>query len=92
VAGGNILIDDGYRQGENEGRYRFNMNLRWRTPRKDYLRVLISIYRRFGALFFIWKNDTTGAYIPRITPSANTRTINTASILPCLSQQEWRVA
>jgi hypothetical protein len=28
VAGANVLIDDGYRQGENENRYRFNMNTR----------------------------------------------------------------
>jgi len=65
VAGGNILIDDGYRQGENEGRYRFNMNLRWRTPTEGLSAGLnFNIQTATGALFFIWKNDTTGAYIP----------------------------
>ena len=65
VAGGNILLDDGYRQGETEDRYRFNMNLRWRTPTEGLSAGLnFNIQSANGALFFIWKDDTTGAYIP----------------------------
>lgn len=65
AAGGNIFIDDGYREGEYENRARFNVNTRYRT-KKEGLSFGANINAQIaeGNLFFIWQNDTSGSYFP----------------------------
>lgn len=66
VAGGNMFIDEGYRQGESERRARFNMNTRYRFKKMEGLSAGVNFNTMIteGTLFFLWQNDTTGAYIP----------------------------
>ncbi|MCX6274476.1 MAG: TonB-dependent receptor [Bacteroidetes bacterium] len=66
VVGGHMLIDEGYRQGEYEDRARINFNLRYRFKKIDGLSVGLNFNTQLanGTTFFIWQNDTTGAYLP----------------------------
>ncbi|MEO8087023.1 MAG: TonB-dependent receptor [Bacteroidota bacterium] len=66
VVGGHMLIDEGYRQGEYEDRGRINFNLRYRFKKIDGLSVGLNLNTQLanGTTFFIWQNDTTGAYLP----------------------------
>jgi len=66
VIGGNVFMDNGYRRGEYEHRGRINANLRYRSKKIDGLSYGINLNTMYtdGSLFFIWKNDTTGAYLP----------------------------
>ncbi len=66
VVGGNVLMDDGYRQGEYEMRGRFNFNTRYRSRKIDGLSYGLNFNTMYtvGTLFFIWQNDTTGAFLP----------------------------
>ncbi len=66
VAGGNMFYDQGYREGENEQRARFNLGTRYRFKNIQGLSVGINVnhMQTNGSLFFLWKNDTSGAYIP----------------------------
>ena len=70
VAGGNMFLDEGYRQGENENRARFNAGLRYRFKHMEGLSVGVNVNTMYtvGTLFFLFKNDTTGAF----QPAANT--------------------
>lgn len=66
VVGGNMLIDEGYRMGEYEDRGRFNFNLRYRFKKIDGLSIGVNYNTQIanGTTFFIWQNDTSGAYLP----------------------------
>ncbi len=67
VIGGNIFMDEGYRRGEYEHRGRINVNTRYRSKKITGLSYGINVNTMYtdGNLFFLWKNDTTGAYIPK---------------------------
>ncbi len=66
VVGGNMFIDQGYRKGEHEERARINSNLRYRFKKIEGLSVGVNVnsMKTEGTLFFLWDNDTSGAYIP----------------------------
>ncbi len=66
VLGGNIYLDDGYKEGAFEKRGRVNCNLRYRFKKVEGLSagVNINTQEATGVSFFIWQNDTTGAYRP----------------------------
>ncbi|REJ80537.1 MAG: TonB-dependent receptor [Bacteroidetes bacterium] len=66
VSGGNIFIDEGYRRGEYEQRARFSLNTRYRFRNPDRMSAGINLntITTNGSLFFVWKNDTSGAFIP----------------------------
>jgi len=66
VVGGNIYLDDGYKEGSFEKRGRFNTNLRYRFKKVDGLSVGVNVNTQESnnVVFFIWQNDTTGAYRP----------------------------
>ncbi|MCC7232785.1 MAG: TonB-dependent receptor [Bacteroidia bacterium] len=66
VAGGYMLDDEAYRRGENERRLRLNANTRYRFGKSGRTSAGINFNHMVtdGTLFFLWKNDTTGAYIP----------------------------
>jgi len=65
VVGGNMFIDEGFRKGEYEQRVRFNSNLRYRFKKIEGLSVGVNVnhMKTEGSLFFLWKNDTSGAYL-----------------------------
>ncbi len=67
VVGAHMLIDEGYRLGEYEDRARFNFNLRYRIKNIEGLSCGINFNTQIanGTVFFIWQDDTTGAYLPR---------------------------
>jgi outer membrane cobalamin receptor len=66
VMGGNIFMDEGYRQGEHEYRGRINANLRYHPQHMKGLSYGVNVNTMFtdGSLFFLWNDDSTGAYIP----------------------------
>ena len=66
VIGGNHFADEGFREGENENRFRFNGNFRYRFKKTEGLATGINFnhMKTSGGLFFIWANDTSGAYKP----------------------------
>ncbi len=62
---GNYFKDDGYRQGENEKRGRVSLNTRYNFKVKGLSAgINFNTIATTGTLFFLWKNDTSGAYIP----------------------------
>jgi outer membrane receptor protein involved in Fe transport len=65
VVGGNYFKDNGYRQGENENRGRINFNTRYnfKTPGLS-AGINFNSMINSASIFFLWKNDTSGAYIP----------------------------
>ncbi|MFZ7106377.1 MAG: TonB-dependent receptor [Bacteroidota bacterium] len=66
VVGGNMFYDEGYRQGEDEQRARINLNTRYRFAKIEGLSagVNFNAMKTEGTLFFLWMNDSTGAYRP----------------------------
>jgi outer membrane receptor protein involved in Fe transport len=68
VAAGNYFKDEGYREGENEERYRVNANTRY-SFKNAFEGLAVGVNANYmhtkGALFFLWKDDSTGALIPR---------------------------
>jgi outer membrane cobalamin receptor len=78
VVGGSIFLDDGYRQGAFEKRGRINSNLRYRFKKIDGLSIGVNINVQLatGATFFIWQNDTTGAYLPSGGMADSTTTLS----------------
>ena len=79
VVGGNVLIDEGYRVGEYEHRGRINANLRYRSKKVDGLSYGVNMNTMYtdGSLFFIWQNDTTGAYVPATNTLSSYKTYRT---------------
>jgi outer membrane cobalamin receptor len=66
VLGGNLFFDDGYKEGAFEKRGRVNCNLRYRFKNIEGLSIGVNVNTQIakGVSFFIWQNDTTGAYRP----------------------------
>jgi iron complex outermembrane receptor protein len=79
VFGGNFLNDNGYRQGENEMHGRLNVNLRYnfKTPGLS-AGVNVNSMISDATLFFIWKNDTSGAYVPAENTLSESKTYRTS--------------
>ncbi|MEO6883657.1 MAG: TonB-dependent receptor [Bacteroidia bacterium] len=66
VVAGNVYNTDGYRQLENEERYRCNVNMRYRSKKVTGLSYGVnvnSMYDRAG-LFLLWANADSGGYKP----------------------------
>ncbi len=63
--GGNIFSDEGYRQGETEHRYRFNMNTRYRSKKVQGLSygVNFNTMTNDGGVFLLWKSANE-AFLP----------------------------
>lgn len=66
VAGANYFRDDGYRAGEDEERFRFNANYRYRFKKAEGLAMGLRTNAMFsqGGTFFLWADDSTGAFLP----------------------------
>lgn len=79
VIGENVFDDEGYRQGEKERRGRFNFNTRYRFKNIEGLSAGINMntMATVGTLFFLFQNDTSGAYIPAKNTLSNYRTYRT---------------
>lgn len=79
VGAANYFKDEGYRMGEHEERYRISLNTRY-VFKKSLEGLTIGFNTNYtrseGGLFFIWENDTTGAFIPQGGLDSNT-TIST---------------
>ncbi len=78
VIGGHYLKDDGYRLGETEERVRGNLNTRYHFKSIPGLSagINLNMQRANGGLFFIWQDDTTGAYLPQGGLDTATTTIS----------------
>jgi iron complex outermembrane receptor protein len=85
VVGGNALNDGGYRQGENEKRARINVNTRYHfkipglTAGVNFNTMAVK-----STIFFLWQNDTTGAFIPAANTLSDSKT-NRTNIDPFLT-------
>ncbi|NNC86611.1 MAG: TonB-dependent receptor, partial [Bacteroidia bacterium] len=66
VAGAYYLNSSGYRLGEDEESYRFNFKTRYRSKKNDGLSYGINLntMKRDQGVFFLWDNDSSGAYLP----------------------------
>ncbi len=64
--GGHHLSEDGYRLGDNEERWRGNVNLRYHFKKITGLNagIAVNTQRAGGYNYLIWQNDTAGAYLP----------------------------
>lgn len=65
--GGNIFNESGFREGEYTERGRINIGSRYRFKKIDGLAVGLNInsFVSHTSTFFIWQDDTTGAYRPQ---------------------------
>lgn len=79
VAGANVFDDQGYREGEKERRQRFNLNTRYRFKKIEGLSVGVNLntMKSSGTLFFLFQNDTSGAYTPAINTLSTYRSTRT---------------
>ncbi len=76
---GNYFKDNGYRQGENEERGKIGFNSRYSFKLKGLSAGLsVNTIVTKGTLFFLWKNDTTGAYLPALNTLSDYKTYRTA--------------
>ncbi len=66
VIGGNLFDNQGYRQGETEQRYRFNINTRYRFKHITGLSAGVNANYMdvWGGNFLLWANGDSGAYKP----------------------------
>jgi iron complex outermembrane receptor protein len=79
ITAGNYFRDEGYRMGENEERYRININTCYSFGKNlEGLSVGFNTnyMRTEGGLFFIWQDDSTGALIPQGGLDSNTTISN----------------
>lgn len=62
VVGGNMLSSTGYRQGEDEERFRLNANTRYRSKKVEGLSYGANFNSQFArtGLFVLWENDSLG--------------------------------
>lgn len=78
VTGGNFFKDDGYRQGENEKRGRINFNTRYKFNIPGlYAGINVNTMITKSTIFFLWKNDTSGAYLPAENTLSDSKTYRT---------------
>jgi outer membrane cobalamin receptor len=74
---GNTFKDEGYRLGETEQRYRLTANTRYRFKTEGLSAGLnANVTASSGGLFFIWQDDSSGAYIPQGGMVDSTTTIS----------------
>ncbi len=66
VIGSHYLINNGYREGEYENRYRANINTRYRFKEIEGLSagVNANYMQTRGGNFILWADDSVGAYQP----------------------------
>ncbi|MFA5781445.1 MAG: TonB-dependent receptor [Bacteroidales bacterium] len=66
AVGGNLFSDEGYRQKNDEQRYRFNINTRYRDKKIKGLSygVNTNIMNVKGNEFLLWRDGDSGVYIP----------------------------
>ncbi|MBK5286363.1 MAG: TonB-dependent receptor [Bacteroidia bacterium] len=78
VAGANYFNDDGFRQGEDEQRFRINANYRHRFKKIPGLALGLksNVMQTHMGSFFIWANDSTGALNPLGGMDTSTTTIS----------------
>ena len=64
--GGHHLSDEGYRMGDTEDRWRGNINLKYHFKKITGLNagIAVNTQRAGGYNFLLWKNDSSGAYLP----------------------------
>jgi outer membrane receptor protein involved in Fe transport len=64
VVGGNVFNDDGYRASDQEQRYRFNANLRYRFKKVPGLAVGVNFndMTTKGELFFLWARPDSALF------------------------------
>jgi outer membrane receptor protein involved in Fe transport len=76
---GNLFRDNGYRDGENEKRGRISVHSRYNFKKAKGLSagVNVSMMLTDATIFFLWQNDTTGAYSPAVNTLSDSRTIRT---------------
>ncbi len=67
--GGNISVDNGYKENNHEERYRLNANLRYRDKKVKGLSYLMNVnyMQRIADIFLLWRDGDSGVY--RINPS-----------------------
>ncbi len=65
--GGNVFNESGFREGEYTERGRVNVGSRYRFKKIEGLAVGLNVnaFVSHTATFFIWQDDTTGAYRPQ---------------------------
>ncbi|HRG57710.1 MAG TPA: TonB-dependent receptor [Bacteroidia bacterium] len=73
VASGNVFNDEGYRQGENELRGRFNINIKYNFKNVKGLSIGLNsnAMQTTGGLFILWQNADSGGYIPQAGTLSN---------------------
>lgn len=62
--GGNVSSDNGYREHDNESRYRFNINLKYHDQKIKNLSYFVNVnyMERIAETFLIWKDGDSGVY------------------------------
>jgi len=67
VTSGNVFNDDGYREGEDELRGRFNINLKYNFNKIKGLSIGLNsnAMQTTGGLFILWADADSGAYKPQ---------------------------
>ena len=67
VASGNVFNDEGYREGENELRGRFNINIKYNFKKIKGLSIGMNsnAMQTTGGLFILWQDADSGAYKPQ---------------------------
>lgn len=65
--GGNVFNESGFREGEYTERGRVNVSTRYRFKKIDGLAIGLNVnaFVSHTGTFFIWQDDTTGAYRPQ---------------------------
>ncbi len=73
VASGNVFNDEGYREGENELRGRFNINIKYNFKKIKGLSVGLNsnAMQTTGGLFLLWQDADSGAYRPQAGTLSN---------------------
>lgn len=64
VVGGNLTSDNGYRENNNEERYRMNANLRYRDKKVEGLSYTLNMnyMKRIGNVYVLWLDGDSGVY------------------------------
>jgi outer membrane receptor protein involved in Fe transport len=67
VASGNVFNDEGYRDGENELRARFNINVKYNFQKIKGLSIGMNsnAMQTSGGLFILWADADSGGYRPQ---------------------------
>lgn len=73
VASGNVFNDEGYREGENELRGRFNINIKYNFKKVKGLSVGLNsnAMQTTGGLFILWQDADSGGYKPQAGTLSN---------------------